>query len=73
MNRLGIEPFPHSLTARYIKTLPIDVYECTVANNVFIYLSKLAMELNLIAIEALCNCSGALVYVTGGNLNINQD
>ena len=39
----GIEPCPHRLEAKNINTLPIDVYGCTVANNVFIYLSKLAM------------------------------
>ena len=50
---------PHRLEAGDFNTLPIDVCGCTVANNVFIYLSKLAMELILIAIGPLRNCSSA--------------
>ena len=56
---LRIEPCPHRLEARNLNTLPIDVYGCTEAYNVFKYLSKLAMELNLMATEPLCNGSGA--------------
>ena len=56
---MGIEPCPHLLEAGNLNTLPIDVYRFMVANNLFIYLSKLDMELNLIAIGPLRNCSGA--------------
>ena len=57
--QLGNRTLPQCLEARYNNTFPIDVYGFMVAKNVFIYLSKLAMELNLIAIESLHNCSDA--------------
>ena len=53
---LAIEPCPHHLEAGNLNTMPVDVYRCMVANNVSMYLSKLAMELILIALH---NCSGA--------------
>ena len=56
---MGIDLCPHRLEAGNLNTFPINVYGFTVTNNLFIYLSKLDMELNLIAIGPLRNCSGA--------------